>query len=220
MAYGLQSDPVGFVRCRTAQAGQRHGFDAAQSEAAFHMRSSHINESPRLLLIDADRMLGMFVEVECAREVEFVFELVKELTELPGPTGHEDAVQDWVERRWSEFAVRRSPHPSEQHPRPRRRYRTSAPPGGSRRRNLSHGEECYRRGLFAPLAVLQRSAGDGRRAGSRRSINRRSSLVGRRGSRCFRDGERSRGRRGGTARRNSLNGTTGLSTSAPGRVLR
>jgi endoglucanase len=47
---------------------------------------------------------------QCAQEVEFVFELVKELTELPGPTGHEDAVQDWVERRWSEFAqdVRRT----------------------------------------------------------------------------------------------------------------
>jgi endoglucanase len=45
-----------------------------------------------------------------AREVEFVFELVKELTELPGPTGHEDAVQDWIARRWSEFAqdVRRT----------------------------------------------------------------------------------------------------------------
>jgi tetrahedral aminopeptidase len=43
-------------------------------------------------------------------EVEFVFELVKELTELPGPTGHEDAVQDWIERRWGEFAqdVRRT----------------------------------------------------------------------------------------------------------------
>jgi tetrahedral aminopeptidase len=49
------------------------------------------------------------VDDECAREVECVFELVKELTELPGPTGHEDAVQDWVER-WSEFAddVRRT----------------------------------------------------------------------------------------------------------------
>jgi endoglucanase len=34
-----------------------------------------------------------------------VFELVKELTELPGPTGHEDAVQDWVERRWRKFAL-------------------------------------------------------------------------------------------------------------------
>ncbi len=45
-----------------------------------------------------------------AREVEFVFELVKELTELPGPTGHEDAVQDWIEHRWSAFAqdVRRT----------------------------------------------------------------------------------------------------------------
>jgi endoglucanase len=43
-------------------------------------------------------------------EIEIVFELVKELTELPGPTGHEDAVQDWIERRWSAFApeVRRT----------------------------------------------------------------------------------------------------------------
>lgn len=39
-----------------------------------------------------------------------MFDLVKELTELPGPTGHEDAVQDWIERRWGEFAkdVRRT----------------------------------------------------------------------------------------------------------------
>src|SRR5688500_1463941 len=44
------------------------------------------------------------------REVALVFELVKELSELPGPTGHEDAVQDWIERRWSELAqdVRRT----------------------------------------------------------------------------------------------------------------
>jgi endoglucanase len=44
------------------------------------------------------------------REVELVFELVKELSELPGPTGHEDAVQDWLARRWDEFAqdVRRT----------------------------------------------------------------------------------------------------------------
>ena len=33
-----------------------------------------------------------------------MFALVKELTELPGPTGHEDAVQDWVAQRWSTFA--------------------------------------------------------------------------------------------------------------------
>jgi tetrahedral aminopeptidase len=39
-----------------------------------------------------------------------VFELVKTLSELPGPTGHEDAVQDWIEHRWSTFAqeVRRT----------------------------------------------------------------------------------------------------------------
>lgn len=39
-----------------------------------------------------------------------MFALVKELTELPGPTGHEDAVQDWIEARWSRFApeVRRT----------------------------------------------------------------------------------------------------------------
>jgi endoglucanase len=34
-----------------------------------------------------------------------VFSLVKELSELPGPTGHEDAVQDWVQQRWSAFAA-------------------------------------------------------------------------------------------------------------------
>lgn len=39
-----------------------------------------------------------------------MFALVKELTELPGPTGHEDAVQDWLVDRWSSFAqdVRRT----------------------------------------------------------------------------------------------------------------
>ena len=43
-------------------------------------------------------------------EVACVFELVKVLSELPGPTGHEDAVQDWVEQRWTTFAqeVRRT----------------------------------------------------------------------------------------------------------------
>jgi putative aminopeptidase FrvX len=34
-----------------------------------------------------------------------VFALVKELTELPGPTGHEDAVQDWIASRWGSFAL-------------------------------------------------------------------------------------------------------------------
>ena len=39
-----------------------------------------------------------------------MFELIKELTELPGPTGHEDPVQDWLESHWSRFAhdVRRT----------------------------------------------------------------------------------------------------------------
>ncbi len=43
-------------------------------------------------------------------ETEAVFALVKELTELPGPTGHEDAVQDWIAARWSSFSsdVRRT----------------------------------------------------------------------------------------------------------------
>ena len=38
------------------------------------------------------------------------FGLIRTLTELPGPTGHEDAVQDWVFDRWRQFAqeVRRS----------------------------------------------------------------------------------------------------------------
>ena len=34
-----------------------------------------------------------------------MFALVKELSELPGPTGHEDAVQDWLVTRWSKFAA-------------------------------------------------------------------------------------------------------------------
>ena len=34
-----------------------------------------------------------------------MFALVKELSELAGPTGHEDAVQDWLERRWSAFST-------------------------------------------------------------------------------------------------------------------
>jgi tetrahedral aminopeptidase len=33
-----------------------------------------------------------------------VFALVKELSELPGPTGHEDAVQDWIASRWASFS--------------------------------------------------------------------------------------------------------------------
>lgn len=39
-----------------------------------------------------------------------MFALVKELTELPGPTGHEQAVQAWIARRWATFAheVRRT----------------------------------------------------------------------------------------------------------------
>lgn len=39
-----------------------------------------------------------------------MFELVKELSELAGPTGHEDAVQDWAAERWGAFAreVRRT----------------------------------------------------------------------------------------------------------------
>jgi tetrahedral aminopeptidase len=44
------------------------------------------------------------------REDDCVFELVKELSEIPGPTGHEDAVQDWLADRWGSFAreVRRT----------------------------------------------------------------------------------------------------------------
>lgn len=38
------------------------------------------------------------------RRVDTVFELVKELSELPGPTGHEDPVQEWLFGRWSTFA--------------------------------------------------------------------------------------------------------------------
>ncbi|CAN5558910.1 M42 family metallopeptidase [soil metagenome] len=40
---------------------------------------------------------------------ESIFELVKTLTEIPGPIGREDAVQDWVATRWSAFGeVRRT----------------------------------------------------------------------------------------------------------------
>jgi endoglucanase len=43
-------------------------------------------------------------------EVHRVFDLVKEPSEIAGPTGHEDAVQDWVAARWRAFAreVRRT----------------------------------------------------------------------------------------------------------------
>ncbi|MGI9252112.1 MAG: M42 family metallopeptidase [Thermomicrobiales bacterium] len=39
-----------------------------------------------------------------------LFETIKTLTELPGPVGHEDAVQDWLYDRWygAGFAVRRT----------------------------------------------------------------------------------------------------------------
>ena len=33
-----------------------------------------------------------------------LFDLVKTLTELTGPVGHEDAVQEWLSRRWGAFA--------------------------------------------------------------------------------------------------------------------
>ncbi len=34
-----------------------------------------------------------------------IFDLVRTLTELPGPIGHEDAVQDWLEDAWRPFAT-------------------------------------------------------------------------------------------------------------------
>ncbi len=38
-----------------------------------------------------------------------LFTLIQTLTELPGPTGHEDAVQDWIADRWSSLGeVRRT----------------------------------------------------------------------------------------------------------------
>lgn len=40
------------------------------------------------------------IETEMAARNEQVFDLVKTLTELPGPSGHEDAVQDWLATRW------------------------------------------------------------------------------------------------------------------------
>ena len=41
---------------------------------------------------------------------ETTFDLIRTLTELPGPTGHEDAVQDWLAARWGTFCreVRRT----------------------------------------------------------------------------------------------------------------
>lgn len=33
-----------------------------------------------------------------------LYDAVRELSELPGPTGHEDAVQDWIAERWGRFA--------------------------------------------------------------------------------------------------------------------
>lgn len=35
-----------------------------------------------------------------------MFELVKALTELPGPTGYEDPVQDWLAQKWREHGLR------------------------------------------------------------------------------------------------------------------
>jgi endoglucanase len=45
-----------------------------------------------------------------ALQGEGVYELVKTLCELPGPVGHEDAVQDWIADHWAGFAqeVRRT----------------------------------------------------------------------------------------------------------------
>ena len=84
---------------------------SATSSGGIDLEASDGDSRPRLLLVTAAVCSAMCrLMMSAAREVEFVFELVKELTELPGPTGHEDAVQDWIERRWSEFAqdVRRT----------------------------------------------------------------------------------------------------------------
>lgn len=44
-----------------------------------------------------------------AQREDSLFELIKTLSELPGPTGHEDAVQDWIADRWSHLGeVRRT----------------------------------------------------------------------------------------------------------------
>jgi endoglucanase len=50
------------------------------------------------------RILARQCPSASAPEARLVFELVKELTELPGPTGLEDQVQDWIADRWSRFA--------------------------------------------------------------------------------------------------------------------
>ncbi len=33
------------------------------------------------------------------------FEIIKTLCEIPGPVGHDDAVQDWIDDRWTTFAL-------------------------------------------------------------------------------------------------------------------
>ena len=46
-----------------------------------------------------------------------MFEIVKALTELPGPTGHEDRVQDWIAARWevcSQQVISRMLRPDDQ----------------------------------------------------------------------------------------------------------
>ena len=86
------------------------------------------------------------------------------LSELPGPTGHEDAVQDWIYDRWSKFAdVRRTSVDN-----------VIANVGGSGRKLLimGHADEiCFmvksvqRRRVHPPLAVLRRHRVASRRAG-------------------------------------------------------
>jgi tetrahedral aminopeptidase len=48
-------------------------------------------------------------EIPVSKSGESVFDMIKSLTELPGPIGFEDAVQDWITGRWGTFAdVRRT----------------------------------------------------------------------------------------------------------------
>ncbi len=102
--------------------------------------------------LQRDRGHGLKSDVS----TDAIFDLVKTLTELPGPVGHEDAVQDWIVDRWGGFAqeVRRT-----------RVDNVLARVGGSGKRLviMAHADEiCFmvkshpRRRLPPPLALLRR----------------------------------------------------------------
>lgn len=67
--------------------------NSCEAESAAHLPSGR-----------TDRILAARRERVIHRECRSVFALVRELSELRGATGHDDAVQDWLDRRWSRFA--------------------------------------------------------------------------------------------------------------------